>query len=901
MRTEQEKGTLSSAGFDDLEQRIEIALHAPKGDGTATHTTVDDRNDEDTEIEALMISDEDTAVDHELLNNDATTPIDVFADTDSEQSTAISMATDIINQGPIKTEGDILNDRYEITEFIGSGGMSRVYKAVDRHKVEAGDTNPFVAVKILNRKYNFLENLPYMLQREAENCQSLVHLNIVEVFDFGHDGATVFMIMEYLSGESLRTKINAHGFQGMPIQEAQLIITAAAHALSFAHDHGVVHRDFKPGNVIVTDDGEIKVIDFGIAQAFQNVNEPDSDTQIRGAITPIYASPEMLEHEDPDPRDDVFSLACTAYQLITGQHPFKRMPVTEARDIGTRLKRSKKLSGLQWRALRNALNFERDQRTDSISAFVNSFTANSVPWKPAVAIAAGFFAFAVAGFLVHTLTVINGIEDVNQTQVALNSSVQKERMRGQQSAQQQLVSETSKTTAEPQRDVAPSTSARSVVQPQSLESSPSIERMDTRSPPQDQLIAERTHLPRLEPSLSSNSGLIDGNLEQVPAEQNVSKPQLLDEGLPAIATAEPDPEPVPQPAHEQPAGLTQNLGDIESTSKSPSSGTQSAAVEPVEEKDQGVDITEFSAIASVAQPALSGNEMYTRIQLAEQEPNNSVDVTPGDHQDTPGTSTQTLLVHDEQALFNSAKHGDLQTIDAIIKSGFPLNSREQSSGATAIIMASRHGHTDVVRALLNAGADVQTQDNKDMTALLWATQGGHFEVVHALSDHGIDTEVRNSAGETALLAAAWDGYQDIVSSLLANGADVNARNNEGWSALINASINGHVSVVHTLLDSGADPSLPAFDGKTALMAAAWNGHTDIVRVLSKNESTVNMRNADGWTALMNAAWNGHRAAVKILVDTGAEVQSVNVDNHTAAALATSRGHRDIAALLQRVR
>src|SRR5205085_2327277 len=152
-------------------------------------------------------------------------------------------------------------------------------------------------------------------------------------------------------------------FKGMPYHDAMRIVSGIGKALEYAHERGFVHCDLKPANVFLTGKGEVKVIDFGIARVFK---KPEEDTEATvfdagslGGMTPAYASPEMLEHRVPDPRDDIYALACITYELLTGRHPFNRLAATQARSAGLKPQRPDKLGHRQWRALRAALSFER--------------------------------------------------------------------------------------------------------------------------------------------------------------------------------------------------------------------------------------------------------------------------------------------------------------------------------------------------------------------------------------------------------------------------------------------------------------------------------------------------------------------------------------------------------------
>jgi len=274
----------------------------------------------------------------------------------------------------IKGVGDTLNGRFVLEECLGVGGMGTVYKALDLRKLEASDRKPYIAIKVLNLQFRGHPKSLIALQREAKKAQTLAHPNIVTVYDFDRDGSMVYLTMEYMSGKPLSEILRTTGFSGMPYAEALPIISGMGRALAYAHERGLVHCDFKPGNVFLTDSGHVKVIDFGIARAFEKPGE-ESDATIfdagsLGGMTPAYASPEMLDHREPDPRDDIYALACITYELLTGRHPFGRLSATQARSAGSKAPRPKNLGLRQWHALRAALSFDRETRTPTVARFL---------------------------------------------------------------------------------------------------------------------------------------------------------------------------------------------------------------------------------------------------------------------------------------------------------------------------------------------------------------------------------------------------------------------------------------------------------------------------------------------------------------------------------------------------
>jgi len=277
--------------------------------------------------------------------------------------------------GDQATIGMLLKGRFQIEREIGRGGMGVVFLARDERKVEARDRDPYVAVKVLNDEFRRHPDSLIALQRESRRSQQLAHDNIVRVYDFDKDGTIVFMTMEFVDGSDLKTLIRESAFRGLPLAKARPLIEGMARALKRAHDAGVVHSDFKPGNVMVTREGSPKVFDFGIARAGKQPGEAAEDQTVfdagrLGALTPAYASLEMIQGRPPQPTDDIYALGCVAFELLTGKHPFDKVSAEVALREGRKPPPVPGLTRRQYKALCDAVAFTADKRLKSADLLV---------------------------------------------------------------------------------------------------------------------------------------------------------------------------------------------------------------------------------------------------------------------------------------------------------------------------------------------------------------------------------------------------------------------------------------------------------------------------------------------------------------------------------------------------
>ena len=210
------------------------------------------------------------------------------------------------------TKGQKINDRYEIIRSIGEGGMANVYLGYDTIL----DRN--VAIKVLRGDLSNDEKFVRRFQREALSASSLAHPNIVEMYDVGEDDGTYYIVMEYVEGKTLKQLLKKRGT--LTLSEAIDIMSQLTDGMAHAHDSYIIHRDLKPQNIMIKDDGQIKITDFGIAMAL-NATQLTQTNSVMGSVH--YLPPEQASGKGCTIKSDIYSMGIIFYELLSGSLPFR--------------------------------------------------------------------------------------------------------------------------------------------------------------------------------------------------------------------------------------------------------------------------------------------------------------------------------------------------------------------------------------------------------------------------------------------------------------------------------------------------------------------------------------------------------------------------------------------------
>ncbi|HWK73495.1 MAG TPA: protein kinase [Povalibacter sp.] len=279
--------------------------------------------------------------------------------------------------------GSILRGRYELLNVVGRGSAGVVYKALDRHRAHLDHTARCVALRVLKENYRDYPEALAQLEREFHLAQSLSHPNIVSTFDLDRDGDIYFVVMELLDGELLSDVLLRLDRRPLGRDQALGIVGGIGAALAHAHRRNVIHGDLKPAKVMITAAGDVKVLDFGFSRR-RAVDAGRLEPWIAepggagAAASLAYASPDRANGEPASSSEDVYSLACIAYELLSGQHPYGGRSGPLARAQGRDPQRISGLSGKQWNALRTALQWSRADRKIDVIELISALGCTRV-------------------------------------------------------------------------------------------------------------------------------------------------------------------------------------------------------------------------------------------------------------------------------------------------------------------------------------------------------------------------------------------------------------------------------------------------------------------------------------------------------------------------------------------
>jgi serine/threonine protein kinase len=269
--------------------------------------------------------------------------------------------------------GSVLRRRYRIENILGQGEMGMVFQALDEYRLEIPQGGRKLAIKVLHTAVTKRAELLSQLRKEFQQLQLLSHPNIVRVFEFDRDGPIFFFTMELLNGPLLSRVLQVRKLIPLERAQALAIVRDVGAAIVHAHSRGVVHGSINPQNIFIAIPGEVRVLDFGSAhRSNRRSSTPDHEMTMPFA-TSGYASCQVLEGEPADARDDVFALACIAYLLLSGEHPFSKQTAIEARQANLSPRRPPNLTNRQWQALRAGLRWKREDRPANAQQWLERF------------------------------------------------------------------------------------------------------------------------------------------------------------------------------------------------------------------------------------------------------------------------------------------------------------------------------------------------------------------------------------------------------------------------------------------------------------------------------------------------------------------------------------------------
>lgn len=300
-------------------------------------------------------------------------------DNEKTQLASVSTSTQSGNFNKLQLINKKIADRYLVEELIGQGGMSYIYRARDTFLETAQRTEHTVVVKVLQEQFSNSPDAIALLKDEIARTQQLSHPNIVRVYSSGVADELHYVVMEWVEGETLEQLIKRNKPSGLKLSKAKVILNQLLDALIYAHRNGVVHNDLKPSNIMFDSHGHLKVLDFGIAKQRTDEDKYAYKAELEensvGGYTPAYASPEQLNGNDATLKDDVFSLACITYEMLSSKHPYDRVASNTIKP-DVKLVKPSNCPLAFWFALKGALSIEAETRPSSLESIKQKLNAN---------------------------------------------------------------------------------------------------------------------------------------------------------------------------------------------------------------------------------------------------------------------------------------------------------------------------------------------------------------------------------------------------------------------------------------------------------------------------------------------------------------------------------------------
>ncbi len=295
-------------------------------------------------------------------------PLDDVAIEDINDSSVDSLPNIIEPKKTYVQKNNLIGERYRTILKKGSNGISEIWKVLDTKESNNENMEIYRDLHIPEISFRDHPECDLLYENEFQIYSCLDHENIVKAHEHGIDNIfnIPYLVLDYMEGETLKDYIKDtfNTSKDNNIENSFLLLNQICAAITHVHEKGFVHSDIKPGNLYISNKNIIKLYNFSIARAANN------NQYVLGALTPAYASPEMLEGLKQDFRDDVYSLGLVAYELFTGKHPFNKMPANSAKENQMKVMPIKSLTWLQNRKIRKVLSFDQSIRTTTIDAFI---------------------------------------------------------------------------------------------------------------------------------------------------------------------------------------------------------------------------------------------------------------------------------------------------------------------------------------------------------------------------------------------------------------------------------------------------------------------------------------------------------------------------------------------------